>query len=37
MINLVVVRLMTYVHVELTLFIYYLFRLYEKHVKKSKR
>ena len=31
----VVVRLMTYAHVKLTLFICYLFRLYKKHVKKG--
>ena len=31
----VVVRLMTYAHVKLTLFICYLFILYKKHVKKG--
>ena len=31
----VVVSLMTYIHVKLTLFICYLFRLYKKHVKKE--
>ena len=31
----VVVRLMTYIHVKLTLFICYLFRLYKKHVKNE--
>ena len=31
----VVVRLITYSHVKLTLFICYLFRLYKKHVKKE--
>ena len=31
----VVVRLMTYIHVKLTLFIFYLFRLYKTHVKKE--
>ena len=27
---------MTYIHVKLTLFIFYLFRLYKTHVKKEK-
>ena len=31
----VIVFLITYIHVKLTLFICYLFRLYKKHVKKE--
>ena len=33
----VAVHLKAYGHVKLTLFIYYLFRLYKKHIKKRVR
>ena len=35
--TIIVVHLMTYIHVQLTLFICYLFRLYKKILKKGKK